>query len=271
MSKQPQEWTPEYVRQLCKLQLSDYDAQAIADAHNAALAALDERGENLHAKYRETEAALTAEQLKRDEVLLAIVTAKRDNVKLKQQLAAEQEKSEELQRQLRIHSKWVTVSDSAELQAAYAQKCEQLATAERMLEGLRNALDAEAKAHTKTGQQLAAERELRERAETNMRNFIEKEHNPIVEELKDELHTANELIIAHNEEFAAEQEKVSILQSSLKIETDKAAKLAEETKRLRHRLRVYEYDHVEGKIPRLMESDPLSGHSKTPHGLPNPP
>ena len=243
MSKQPQEWTPEYVRQLCKLQLSDYDAQAIADAHNAALAALDERGENLHAKYRETEAALTAER----------------------------EKSEELQRQLRIHSKWVTVSDSAELQAAYAQKCEQLATAERMLEGLRNALDAEAKAHTKTGQQLAAERELRERAETNMRNFIEKEHNPIVEELKDELHTANELIIAHNEEFAAEQEKVSILQSSLKIETDKAAKLAEETKRLRHRLRVYEYDHVEGKIPRLMESDPLSGHSKTPHGLPNPP
>jgi hypothetical protein len=105
-SEQPQEWTPETVKDLIipGLDLGEADAnyiacKTVADAHNAALA--DERemanqrvGEQVRASYeisKQLREQLDAEREKRDEMLLAIVTAKIDLVKIKQELAAEKQ------------------------------------------------------------------------------------------------------------------------------------------------------------------------------------
>jgi hypothetical protein len=99
MSEQTQEWTPDIVVMMGVNKGSV--AYAIADAHNAAVAAEREManqrvGEQVRASYeisKQLREQLDAERKKHDEMLLAIVTAKVDLVKVKQELAAERERN----------------------------------------------------------------------------------------------------------------------------------------------------------------------------------
>jgi hypothetical protein len=74
------------------------------------------------------------------------------------------------------------------------------------------------------------------------------------------------LRVAHNAELATEWGKRESIESINRSLAQALDTEREENKRLRHRLRVYEYES-----PEPDQGESVLGYSQTPHGLPNPP
>jgi chromosome segregation ATPase len=88
----------------------------------------------------------------------------------------------------------------------------------------------------------------------------------ITKTLTNALHSAEDENQKLKQQLATEQEQIDTQAKTIFDAMVKVASLEQQNIKLRHRLRVYEYDS-----PEPDQGESVLGYGKTPHGLPNPP